>query len=51
MHDLHFLPDALAGADFVLSLMLDKLPSAVAVPVLLDHPASAYMNANPSIID
>jgi hypothetical protein len=31
MHDLHFLPDALAGADFVLSLMLDKLPSAAAL--------------------
>jgi GAF domain-containing protein len=31
MHDLHFLPDALAGADFVLALMLDKLPSAVAL--------------------
>jgi GAF domain-containing protein len=31
MHDLHFLPDALAGADFVLGLMLDKLPSAVAL--------------------
>jgi hypothetical protein len=31
MHDLHFLPDALAGADFVLALMLDKLPSAAAL--------------------
>jgi hypothetical protein len=43
MHDLHFLPDALAGADFVLSLMLDKLPSAVALVHFYDIDAREFV--------
>jgi len=31
MHELHFAIDALAGADFVLALTLEKLPSEVAL--------------------
>ncbi len=31
MHDLHFLRDALEGADFILDLLRDKLPSKVAI--------------------
>jgi hypothetical protein len=43
MHDLHFLPDALAGADFVLRLMLDKLPSAVALVHFYDIDAREFV--------
>jgi hypothetical protein len=43
MHDLHFLPDALAGADFVLSLMLDKLPSAVVLIHFYDIDAREFV--------
>ena len=43
MHDLHFLPDALAGADFVLSLMLDKLPSAAALVHFYDIDAREFV--------
>ena len=43
MHDLHFLPDALAGADFVLSLMLDKLPSASALVHFYDIDAREFV--------
>jgi GAF domain-containing protein len=31
MHELHFAVDALAGADFILALTLEKLPSEVAL--------------------
>ena len=43
MHDLHFLADALAGADFVLALMLDKLPSAVALVHFYDIDAREFV--------
>ena len=43
MHDLHFLPDPLAGADFVLRLMLDKLPSAVALVHFYDIDAREFV--------
>jgi len=43
MHDLHFLPDALVGADFVLALMLDKLPSAVALVHFYDIDAREFV--------
>jgi hypothetical protein len=43
MHDLHFLPDALAGADFVVSLMLDKLPSASALVHFYDIDAREFV--------
>jgi hypothetical protein len=43
MHDLHFLPDALTGADFVLSLMLDKLPSAAALVHFYDIDAREFV--------
>jgi hypothetical protein len=43
MHDLHFLPDALAGADFVLHLMLDKLPSAVVLVHFYDIDAREFV--------
>jgi hypothetical protein len=43
MHDLHFLPDALTGADFVLSLMLDKLPSQVALVHFYDIDAREFV--------
>jgi GAF domain-containing protein len=43
MHDLHFLPDALVGADFVLSLILDKLPSAVVLIHFYDIDAREFV--------
>jgi hypothetical protein len=43
MHDLHFLTDALAGADFVISLMLDKLPSASALVHFYDIDAREFV--------
>ena len=36
MHDLHFLRDALEGADFVLDLLRDKLPSKAMIVHLYD---------------
>jgi hypothetical protein len=43
MHDLHFLSDALAGADFVIALMLDKLPSAAALVHFYDIDAREFV--------
>jgi GAF domain-containing protein len=43
MHDLHFLADPLTGADFVLGLMLDKLPSAVALVHFYDIDAREFV--------
>jgi hypothetical protein len=36
MHDLHFLRDAVEGADFCLSLALEKIPSRVGIVHLYD---------------
>src|SRR5439155_17477517 len=36
MHDLHFLRDSLEGADFVLDLLRDKVPTKVALVHLYD---------------
>lgn len=38
MHDLHWLDDAIEGANFVLSLALDKLPSAIGMVQFYDLP-------------
>ncbi|MBI4701165.1 MAG: GAF domain-containing protein [Deltaproteobacteria bacterium] len=41
--DLHFLPDALEGADFVLALALEKLPSEVGMVSLFDIDTRDYV--------
>ena len=43
MHDLHFLRDSLEGADFVLALVMDKLPSAVALVHFYDINAREFV--------
>jgi GAF domain-containing protein len=43
MHDLHFLPDALAGADFILSLVYEKLPCATALIHFYDINAGEFV--------
>ncbi|HEX9298134.1 MAG TPA: GAF domain-containing protein [Polyangiaceae bacterium] len=43
MHDLHFLHDALEGADFVLALIMDKLPSLVGLVHFYDINAREFV--------
>jgi hypothetical protein len=42
-HDLHFLTDALEGADFVLSLLLEKLPSTIGLVHFYDINAREFV--------
>jgi len=43
MHDLHFLRDSLEGADFVLALIMDKLPSVVGLVHFYDINAREFV--------
>ena len=43
MHDLHFLRDPLEGADFVLGLVMDKLPCTVALVHFYDINAREFV--------
>ena len=43
MHDLHFLRDALEGADFVLSLVMDKLPCTIGLVHFYDINAREFV--------
>jgi GAF domain-containing protein len=43
MHDLHFLRDPFEGADFVLSLVMDKLPSQVGLVHFYDIDAREFV--------
>ena len=43
MHDLHFLRDPLEGADFVLGLVMAKLPSTVGLVHFYDIDAREFV--------
>src|SRR5882672_4585920 len=43
MHNLHFLRDSLEGADFVLSLIMEKLPSTVGLVHFYDIDAREFV--------
>jgi len=43
MHDLHFLRDPLEGADFVLALVMEKLPSTVGLVHFYDIDAREFV--------
>jgi GAF domain-containing protein len=43
MHDLHFLRDSLEGADFVLDLLRDKIPTKVSLVHLYDINAKQFV--------
>ena len=43
MHDLHFLRDGIEGADFILSLLTEKLPSAVVLVHFYDIDAREFV--------
>jgi hypothetical protein len=43
MHDLHFLRDSIEGADFVLDLLKQKIPTVVALVHLYDINAKEYV--------
>jgi GAF domain-containing protein len=43
MHNLHFLRDSLEGADFILALVMEKLPSAVGLIHFYDINAREFV--------